>query len=187
MNRVTYTRTHKLTEWPHIVFYLCFVVHFVTSWLIMTFVSFGSLKMSPFRVSAALIIVCWIQQIALLISQELVLWFMHLTSSWVIDAASPQWAHNFSSLCLSCCNQKDGTTREITRRWQGRQGSKFLNGTHKFYAIIIKKAWSSRSVISTLWGQSQRAGSCRYAVHWCGSPCQSFLDSLSQLQLGAQE
>lgn len=37
---------------------------------------------------------------------------MHLTSFWVVNAASPQWTYKFSSLCVSRCNQKDGTTRE---------------------------------------------------------------------------
>lgn len=31
---------------------------------------------------------------------------------WVVNAAFPQWAYTFSSLCISRCNQKDGTTRQ---------------------------------------------------------------------------
>lgn len=174
--------------WFWLTFFF-YTVHFVPSWLIMALVSFRSFEVLSFqgqcRFNHSLVNSAGSSSSF----QELVLWFLYLTLSWVVNAASPQltWSHWFFLLCISCCNQKDvSKKRKITVRWQGRQGKKVVNGTWKFN-VIIKKALSSQSVLSILWGQSRRAGSCRRAVHWCGSPCQSFLDNLSQLQLEAQE
>lgn len=174
--------------WFWLIFFF-YIVHFVPSQSIMVLVSSGSFEVVSFQGQCGFNHSLMNSAGSSFNFQELVLWFLDLTLSWVVNPASPQltWAHWFFLLCISCCDQKDGSKkRKITRRWQGRQGKKVVNETWKFN-VIIKKALSSQSVLSILWGQPRRAGSCRRAVHWCGSPCQSSLDNLTQLQLGAQE